>query len=164
MNMVAGSTTSAIRAVSVMNCSCTQTNRSSRAKPRLTLSCSGATDTGLVFWISSAVTGYLLDSASGSPTRIAPMRDWSSMRTERSTHVEPLGHGLVPVIDRAVVVEGAAAFQRQEPRHRRDAARGVHVGRAVARARETVAEAEIGALALGDQRGECLDGLDRSSR
>ena len=40
-----------------MNCSCTQTNRSSRAKPRLTRFWSGATDTGLVFWMNSAVTG-----------------------------------------------------------------------------------------------------------
>ncbi len=52
----AGST-SATLAVSVMNCSCTHTNRSSRAKPRLTISWSGATATGLVFWMSSAVTG-----------------------------------------------------------------------------------------------------------
>ena len=48
-NMVAGSTMSAIFAVSVMNCSCTHTNRSSRAKPSCTLSSSGATHIGLVF-------------------------------------------------------------------------------------------------------------------
>src|SRR6266481_1956584 len=52
--MVAGSTMSAKRAVSVMNCSWTQTNRSSRAKPRFTRSCSGATESGLVFWMESA--------------------------------------------------------------------------------------------------------------
>ena len=88
-NVVAGSTTSAIFAVSVMNCSCTQTNRSSRAKPRFTLFWSGATDTGLVFWISIAVTGGPPCSASASPVRIAPMRDWSSMRTERSQTSRP---------------------------------------------------------------------------
>ena len=38
-------------AVSVMNCSCTQTNRSSRRNPRRTSRCSGATLAGLVFWI-----------------------------------------------------------------------------------------------------------------
>ncbi|MGO7594327.1 hypothetical protein AB9E13_35200, partial [Rhizobium leguminosarum] len=37
-----GMTISAISAVSVMNCSCTATNRSSRAKPRMTRRCSGA--------------------------------------------------------------------------------------------------------------------------
>ena len=84
MNMVAGSTTSAIRAVSVMNCSCTQTNRSSRAKPRFTTSWSGHTDTGLVFWISIAVTGGPSQSAAVSPVRMAPIRDWSSMRTDVS--------------------------------------------------------------------------------
>ena len=57
MNIVAGSTMSAISAVSVMNCSCTATNRSSRAKPSRTLACSGATVIGLVFWISIAFTG-----------------------------------------------------------------------------------------------------------
>ena len=57
MNMVAGSTMSAICAVSVMNCSCTTMNRSSRAKPWRTRFCSGATVTGLVFWISIALTG-----------------------------------------------------------------------------------------------------------
>src|SRR5580704_5155231 len=62
-------------AVSVMNCSCTQTNKSSRAKPRLTTSWSGATATGLVFWISMALTGGPPRSASSSPVRIWPMRD-----------------------------------------------------------------------------------------
>ena len=84
MNMVAGSTTSAIRAVSVMNCSCTQTNRSSRAKPRLTTSWSGQTETGLVFWISIAATGGPPLSASRSPVSTAPIRDWSSMRIDGS--------------------------------------------------------------------------------
>ena len=112
MNIVAGSTTSAISAVSVMNCSCTQVNRSSRAKPRFTLSCSGATDTGLVFWISSAVTGMSLISASFSPTRIGPMRDWSSRRIDGIDRIVPLGDILVPVIDRAVVVERPAALEQ----------------------------------------------------
>ncbi len=69
-----------MRAVSVMNCSWTQTNRSSRAKPRFTRSCSGATDTGLVFWISIAVTGGPWRRASGSPVRTRPICDWSSIR------------------------------------------------------------------------------------
>ena len=84
MNMVAGSTISAIAAVSVMNCSCTHMNKSSRAKPRFTLFWSGATETGLVFWISIAVTGGPPQSASASPARIGPMRDWSSTRTAGS--------------------------------------------------------------------------------
>ena len=51
-------------AVSVMTCSWTTVKRSSRAKPRLTTSWSGATDIGLVFWMSSAVTGGPPHSAS----------------------------------------------------------------------------------------------------
>ncbi len=39
----------------------------------------------------------------------------------------------------------------------------MHVGGAVARAAEAIAEAEIGALALGDELGERLDGLDRTA-
>ena len=72
---MAGSTTSAILAVAVMNCSCTQTNRSSRAKPAFTLRCSGATCTGLVFWMKSAVTGGPSLRSSGSPVSTGPMRD-----------------------------------------------------------------------------------------
>ena len=87
--IVAGSTTSAISAVSVMNCSCTQTNRSSRAKPRLTFSWSGHTDTGLVFWITIAATGGPFFSAASSPSRISPTRDWSSMRTHGSRNSCP---------------------------------------------------------------------------
>ena len=71
---------------------------------------------------------------------------------------------LVPVIDRAVVVERAAALERHAPVTAGDAARGMHVDGAVARAGEAVAEAEIGALALADQLREFLDRLDRSSR
>ena len=80
MNIVAGSTRSAIRAVSVMNCSCTTVNRSWRAKPCRTSACSGATVIGLVFWISIAFTGGPFFSAAASPVRIRPIFDWSSSR------------------------------------------------------------------------------------
>ena len=85
MNMVAGSTISAICAVSVMNCSCTTMNRSSRAKPLRTRFCSGATVTGLVFWISIALTGPPPFNASASPVRMRPIWDWSSQRVLRSS-------------------------------------------------------------------------------
>jgi hypothetical protein len=55
----------------------------------LTFSWSGATETGLVFWMRSAVTGGPFASASGSPHRMAPMRDWSSMRIARSRASDP---------------------------------------------------------------------------
>ena len=87
--MVAGNTTSAILAVAVMNCSCTHTNKSSRAKPAFTLRCSGATWTGLVFWVNSTVTGGPSLMSAGSPVRIGPMRDWSSTRTFGSTTSRP---------------------------------------------------------------------------
>ena len=43
------------------------------------------------------------------------MRDWSSMRIEGSRSVAAFDQALVEVKDRAVVVEGAAALQRQAP-------------------------------------------------
>ena len=72
-----------------MNCSCTQTNRSSRAKPAFTLRCSGATCTGFMFWMNSAVTGGPPLMSSGSPVSTGPMRDWSSMRTLGSATSRP---------------------------------------------------------------------------
>ena len=73
--VVAGSTMSAIAAVSVRNCSCTHRNRSSRAMPWRTVSDSGATAIGLVFCTSVAVTGGPAPRSRGSPVRMAPMRD-----------------------------------------------------------------------------------------
>ena len=87
--MVAGSTMSAKAAVSVRNCSCTQVNRSSRAKPLCTSSSSGQTIAGLVFWISMPVTGGPFFSASRSPVRIGPSRDWSRSRIDVSTMSMP---------------------------------------------------------------------------
>ena len=66
---------SAKDAVSVRNCSWTQVKRSSRANPLCTSSSSGQTIAGLVFWISSAVTGGPFFNASRSPVRIGPSRD-----------------------------------------------------------------------------------------
>ena len=57
-------------------------------------------------------------------------------------------------------MEGAAAFVRPGAGDGRDAERRVHVGRAVALAREAIAEAEEGALVAPDQRGEFLDRCD----
>src|ERR1700685_2875006 len=55
--------------------------------------------------------------------------------------------------NRAVVMEGAAAF----------AARAMHMAAAVARARETVTEPEIGALALAGEARKFLDRLRRAA-
>ena len=81
----------------------------------------------------------------------------------RIAHVVAFDHGLVEMKDAAIVVEGAAALVTPGAGDRGDAACGVHVHRAVARAGEAVAEAEIGALPLADQPGEGLDGLDRTA-
>src|SRR5260370_1281091 len=80
---------SAIAAVSVRNCSCTQTNRSLRAKPRRTSPDSGATTIGLVFWMKSAVTGGPSPRSRLSPGRIGPMRDLAGMRGEEATTSSP---------------------------------------------------------------------------
>ena len=55
--VVAGSTTSAYFAVSVMNCSLTTVNRSSRIKPSRVAAAFGHVDTGLPFHTNSTVTG-----------------------------------------------------------------------------------------------------------
>src|SRR3982074_93748 len=145
--MVAGSTTSAIRAVSVKNCSWTQTNRSSRSNPRLTRFWSGATETGLVFWMNSAVTGGAPRQAPGAASTAPPKARPDSRLIEHPhrpvTDVRPFDHRLVPVIDVGVVVERPAPFVLPRAGDGRDAARRVHVGRAVARAREAAAAAEI---------------------
>ena len=78
--------------------------------------------------------------------------------------VRPFDHRLVPVIDVGVVVERPAPFVLPRAGNRRDAARRMHVGSAVARAREAVAEAEIGALGVAHQAGEFFDGRDVASR
>ena len=71
---------SAISAVSVMNCSWTTVKRSSRAKPARVSVWSGATLTGLVFWMKSALTGGPPFSARASPVRIGPISLMSSSR------------------------------------------------------------------------------------
>ncbi len=74
-----------------------------------------------------------------------------------------LDHAVVEMEHAAVVVEGAAAFELPGAGDRGDAARRVHVDRAVARAREAVAEPEEGALVVADQPREGLDGLGRAA-
>ena len=78
-------------------------------------------------------------------------------------HVEALDQGLAPVVDRAVVVEGAAALVLPGAGDRRDAGGGVHVDDAVALAPEAVAEAEEGALRRADEPREGLDLVDRKA-
>ena len=150
--MVAGSTMSAMRAVSVMTCSCTTVNRSSRAKPRLTTSWSGATVTGLVFWMNSAVTGGPPRSASASPVSTAPMRDWSSWRTPASRRSSPSISGLVPAEHAGIGMQRAAARDAASaPSTTGNRRHGMHGGRAVARAGKAVADAEEGARPLPEQ-------------
>ena len=60
-----------ISAVSVINCSWTQTKRSERLKPSRTFSDSGHTTAGFVFWISIAVTGGPSPRSGLSPVRTA---------------------------------------------------------------------------------------------
>ena len=74
--------------------------------------------------------------------------------------VEALDQRFPPMIDRRIVVEGPAALMGPGAGDGGDAGGGVHVRRAVALARKAVAEAEIAALALTDQRRERLDFLN----
>jgi len=59
------------------------------AKPRRTFSWCGATASGLVFWMSIALTGGPFFNASASPVRMAPTRDWSRRRTRESRTSSP---------------------------------------------------------------------------
>ena len=60
-------------------------------------------------------------------------------------------------------MEGAAAAMLPCAQHGGDGKRGVHVGRAIALAGKTIAEAEIGARVFAEQLGERLDFLDRKT-
>src|SRR3546814_12121198 len=60
----------------------------------------------------------------------------------RIDRVQPFDQRLVPAVDRAVVVEGAAALILPGAGHRSDAGGGVHVVRAVAFEAEAVPGAE----------------------
>jgi hypothetical protein len=65
--------------------------------------------------------------------------------------------------DRAVIVEGAAAFQAPCAGDRSDAACRMHIDRAVPRTRESIAETKIGALVVADELGESFNGFHRRS-
>ena len=60
--------------------------------------------------------------------------------------VQPLDQRLVEIVDGAVAPERAAALDRPGTGHRRQAGGGMQIGRAVARAREAVADAQIALL------------------
>ena len=106
------------------------------------------------------------------PDRAAALQRLAVAGQDRpeATHVEP-PHALVPgvealdqrlvePVDGARGVQRAAALVRPRAGDGGNAERGVHVGRAVALAREAVAEAEERALVPPDQRREGLDLLD----
>ena len=116
-----------------------------------------------MFWISIALTGPPPFSASASPVSAAPTRDWSSRRTLGSRASSPSIIVLSSLKYAAVGMQGAAALVRPGAADDRHAQRRVHVGRAVALAREAVAEAEERALVAPDQRRELLDRFDRQA-
>ena len=68
--------------------------------------------------------------------------------------IEPLDQGGVDAVDALVGMHRAAALVLPGAGDRRDAGGGVHVGGAVARAGEAVAEADVGALDAADHAGE----------
>ena len=79
----------------------------------------------------------------------------------RVEHIEPFDDGLVPVVQVALIVERAAALVLPGAGHDRQAGRRVHVGGAVARAREAEAEPQVGAPGRAVEAGEVLDLGDR---
>ena len=71
--------------------------------------------------------------------------------------VQPLDQRLVEIVDGAVAPERAAALDCPGAGHRRQARGGVQIGRTVARARETVADAHIALLGRAVESREVLD-------
>ena len=76
----------------------------------------------------------------------------------------PFQRGLLPVIDRRVVMKGAAAFIFPGARDGCDAEGRMHVHRAIALAREAIAEPEEGALSFANELREGLDLSDAETR
>ena len=143
MNMVAGSTMSASFAVSVMKCSCTHDEQVLAGKALLHQSLLGSDGSGICVLDQHRLDGRAAlqrDGVAGQDR--ARCGDWSSRRTSRVDDVEAFDQALAPMVDRAVVVERAAALVLPGARDGGDAGRRVHVGRAVALARKAVAEPE----------------------
>ena len=78
--------------------------------------------------------------------------------------VQPPDQGEIDRKDVGVRIERPAAMVAPLAGDGRDAGHGVHVGRAVARTREPVADPHIGALGPSVERGEGLDLLGRKAR
>ncbi len=71
--------------------------------------------------------------------------------------------GFVEAPGAGIGMEGAAAAMFPCAQHGGDAQRGVHVGGAIALAREAIAQAEIGARVFAQQLGEGFDLLHRQA-
>src|ERR1700738_758212 len=122
--VVAGKTMSAIAAVSVMNCSWTQTKRLERAKPRWTRRDSGATTSGVVFldqYRRNRRSVSEIPPVAGQP-RTDPRRIENS--GGRIEPIEPLDQSAVELNEAEVRIEGATAFIGPGAGHRRQAADG----------------------------------------
>ena len=139
---MAGSTTSACAAVSVMNCSSTTVNRSSRRSPSSTRSWSGAIDAGFEFQQTSALTG---GSSAGSVSA-APSWDMLIVRTGPGRRSSPLervrahrGRGGGGDVRAAAAPVAPGAGQRRQRGDRRVGGRGAQVA--------------LGADAQPEQRG-----------
>ena len=134
MNIVAGSTMSAQRAVSVMNCSCTQTNRSSRAKPRRTRLLSGAhRQRDCCSGSASRAPAARRAAPSRSPVSTLPIRLMSRMRIVGSIASRPSISVLSQLIDAAIRPQRAGALVLPLAGDRRQAGHRVHDRRTVAR-------------------------------
>ncbi len=79
------------------------------------------------------------------------------------SHIQPLDHRLVPVIDGPIIVERATALMLVAARHHRNTARRMHADRAIALAAKAIAKAEKGLLRLADKGGKGLDLLNRQA-
>ena len=155
---MAGRTMSAMRAVSVRNCSCTATNRSAAREAACTLRELGGDahrvgvldQQGRHGWAVAEV-GAVAGEDRADP-RLVEQPD-----RVLSLAVQALDHRLVPAVEVAEVVEGTAARVRPGAGHHRQAGGGVHGGGTVARAGEAVAEAQEAALGRAVEPGEGAD-------
>ena len=163
MNIVAGSTMSAQRAVSVMNCSCTQTNRSSRAEAAADAVAVGADRQRILVLDQQSMHLRPIAQFRPIPRQHAPDPAHVEFADGAVARIEPLDQRLVDVVHAAVRPQRAAALVLPGAGDGRQAGHRVHVRRAVAAARETVAATDVAALGAAIQRREFFDLLHRQA-
>ncbi len=113
----------------------------------------GYTGVELVRLISGHPELKLVMGAAGSSAGQPLTAVWPSLEGLVSLDIESVEQGPIERVDRGIAVQPTAAPVLPGAGHRRQAADRMHLRRPVARARETVAAAQKGALRAAPQPG-----------